>query len=686
VIVTIVQVLRPRILRALIVGVGLFLSSNLIYAEVFVEHKEGAIVSGVFRIWENDRGIFRSARKLRAEIPLPGGAWTVRYITEIQSNHQSPVKGMVVWLDSERDKQIIEHLSITVFERNQTNWNDTCERGLDQKMFVGMFSDCYQTTIENFMRNPSNKNQTEVRRRWIASGLTWDQNAIRTKRVFHREGYGITVLFHTINPRELGITPVPRLEDSPLHLSNLHRLSSNSKAVLDEYIAWSKSFHNLLSDRIYSIRQSDVQSSQVPLFAGFQASTLSSVSSVRVEESRRSSTITTSPSTTLSQSDYETWVKRKSETDKELAEISRRYYEKERQGSAPPVATDIFNFRVIASEPDSDGRFKITVNAGRSIRSFFIDGIDQGASPGTYQIERIARIGQTTSYDLVLVDSQGNTARQQLTVSRPEARIQAAQAPVLSPQLIKKSASRDAVAVIIGVADYRRVPRAEYADADARAFYDYARLGLGVQPENIRLLVNEKAESVEIFRTLRTWLPARVSSDKTDVYIFFSGHGLPSPDGKVLYILPSEVDRDYLERTAISQTELISIIAATKPRSAVLLLDSCYSGQTRSGQSLLADARPISVNAKLPDIPKNFSIFSASAPDQISYSSPDLKHGFFSFFVMKGLEGEADINKDGRITLGELRSYVGENVSRLASRENRKQTPMLVGNENQVLR
>jgi len=153
VIVTIVQVLRLRILRVLIVGVGLFLSSDLIYAEVFVEHKEGAIVSGVFRIWENDRGIFQSARKLRAEVPLPGGAWTVRYITEFQSNHQSPVKGVVVWLDSERDKQIIEHLSISIYERNQSNWNDTCERGLDQKMFVSMFSDYYQTRTNSTKSN-----------------------------------------------------------------------------------------------------------------------------------------------------------------------------------------------------------------------------------------------------------------------------------------------------------------------------------------------------------------------------------------------------------------------------------------------------------------------------------------------------------------------------------------------------
>jgi hypothetical protein len=46
------------------------------------------------------------------------------------------------------------------------------------------------------------------------------------------------------------------------------------------------------------------------------------------------------------------------------------------------------------------------------------------------------------------------------------------------------------VAIIIGIADYKNLPRADYANDDARAFYDYAIRGLGVRAENIKLLVD----------------------------------------------------------------------------------------------------------------------------------------------------------------------------------------------------
>jgi hypothetical protein len=343
-------------------------------------------------------------------------------------------------------------------------------------------------------------------------------------------------------------------------------------------------------------------------------------------------------------------------------------------------------FKASISAPNEDGLVEISVSAAVPIRSFRLNGLEQGpSSNGNYRIEQAARVGQKTTYELVLTDSKGSVARQSLSVFRPEALVSISSGEVLSPQKIRRSPQSDAVAIIIGVANYRRFPKAEYADSDARAFYDYARLSLGVPTDNIRLLIDDKAESVEVFRALKNWLPSRVNPGKTDVFLFYSGHGLPSMDGKSLYLLPPEVDRDYLERTAISQQEVISLINAAKPRSALLLLDSCYSGQTRSGQTLLADARPISIVAKTPDIPKTFTLFSASGPNEISSSSAELKHGVFSFFLMKGLEGDADLNKDGGITIAELKDFVSSKVKNWASRSNRTQNPMLIGNESKTL-
>jgi uncharacterized caspase-like protein len=117
-----------------------------------------------------------------------------------------------------------------------------------------------------------------------------------------------------------------------------------------------------------------------------------------------------------------------------------------------------------------------------------------------------------------------------------------------------------------------------------------------------------------------------------------------------------------------------------------MFIDSCYSGQSRTGTSLLASARPISIAPKAStDFPPNFMVISASAPDQISSSSPELKHGIFSYYLMLGMEGEADVNKDGQITVGEMQTYLSQHVSRRAIGMNRTQSPQTMGDLNRVL-
>ena len=100
----------------------------------------------------------------------------------------------------------------------------------------------------------------------------------------------------------------------------------------------------------------------------------------------------------------------------------------------------------------------------------------------------------------------------------------------------------------------------------------------------------------------------------------------------------------------------------------------------------MASARPVRIVAdEQEDIPDNFTIFSSSQLDQISSGLKEAKHGIFSYYLMKGLEGNADINKDKKITNGELLAYMDENVSQKASALGRQQNPSLVGDPNKVL-
>lgn len=121
-----------------------------------------------------------------------------------------------------------------------------------------------------------------------------------------------------------------------------------------------------------------------------------------------------------------------------------------------------------------------------------------------------------------------------------------------------------------------------------------------------------------------------------------------------------------LERTAISRKQLFSDIASAKPRSVTVFLDTCYSGTTRGAETLIA-SRPIAIKAKPQSIREGFTVMTAAAGDQTAKPLEEAKHGMFSYFLMKGMEGDADQNNDNKITAGELHQYVQQNVIQQSS-------------------
>jgi len=171
----------------------------------------------------------------------------------------------------------------------------------------------------------------------------------------------------------------------------------------------------------------------------------------------------------------------------------------------------------------------------------------------------------------------------------------------------------------------------------------------------------------------------------TEVYVYYSGHGLPTQDGQGLYLLPPRADREVIDDTAIPFSKINAALQLAKPRSVTIFMDACYSGQARTGETLLASARPISLRTENRLFPDGFTVITASQHDQISSSSPDLQHGIFSYYLMRGMEGDADANRDGKITLGEMQAYLAENVGRQAAMMSRKQVPQLIGDANQIL-
>jgi hypothetical protein len=257
----------------------------------------------------------------------------------------------------------------------------------------------------------------------------------------------------------------------------------------------------------------------------------------------------------------------------------------------------------------------------------------------------------------------------------------------LKPNNVKVKTDKNKIAIIIGIEKYENLTNldAKYANRDAKAFRTYATRALGIKPSNIKMLIDDKATRSQALKAFKLWLPKIAGKGGKDIHIFFAGHGLASDNGEDLYILPQDGESSLLEDTAISRVELISLINKVNPKSVTMFFDTCYSGQTRDERMLVASLRPIRIVADEQETPDNFTIFTASNYDQTSGSIEEAEHGMFSYYLMKGLEGKADENKDKKITNGELITYLKDNVSQEAFTQNRQQDPMLAGDPDKIL-
>ncbi len=70
-------------------------------------------------------------------------------------------------------------------------------------------------------------------------------------------------------------------------------------------------------------------------------------------------------------------------------------------------------------------------------------------------------------------------------------------------------------------------------------------------------------------------------------------------------------------------------------------------------------------------------ILCASAPNQVAQESDKLKHGVFTYHILKGLKGKVDTEPDGLIDVEELFKYVSMKV---LEETKRSQQPVLKAN------
>lgn len=253
----------------------------------------------------------------------------------------------------------------------------------------------------------------------------------------------------------------------------------------------------------------------------------------------------------------------------------------------------------------------------------------------------------------------------------------------------------DGVAVIIGNQDYADpLPDVRYASNDAEAMKAYVIDVLGFRPGNVIELTNAtKAQLEAVFGNasshegrLNNW----VRDGRSDVFIFYSGHGAPGLKDRRSYILPVDVDPELLEINGYGLDTLYGNLARINARHITLIMDACFSGLSPEGAVIKA-ASGLSIEPKRPDVAGDrFTIISAAADDQIASWDEARQQGLFTEYLLQALYGAADKpnfgNQDGAISLAEVQSYLNEEMTYAARRRfGRDQTAMIEGEGGLIL-
>ena len=338
-----------------------------------------------------------------------------------------------------------------------------------------------------------------------------------------------------------------------------------------------------------------------------------------------------------------------------------------------PNRTDTYNTFIRGRVTDNEGVMTVMVNGRKP-------GVK---ADGTFA-SRVKLAFGKNNISVQAEDVNGNVAERKFTIIREEFIPEETLADVDMPPKTRMN-NPNGVAVVIGVENYQYVSDATYAYNDAEVFREYLADTLGYKKSKIKIVTNSKATLAELNKLLgpNGWIARNVKAKTSDVVVYFSGHGIPDAKTKKTGLLPFDVDPNY--SVGMTLRDLYTTLGTLDAKSVTVFLDTCFSGQGREKQSLLADARGIMVVPLEKNIPKPMTVLSAATAGQISGPLKDKEHGLFTYYVLKGLGGAADSNKDKQLTVSELGSYVQANVKEQAAAKGWNQTPELQGASERVL-
>jgi uncharacterized caspase-like protein len=228
-------------------------------------------------------------------------------------------------------------------------------------------------------------------------------------------------------------------------------------------------------------------------------------------------------------------------------------------------------------------------------------------------------------------------------------------------------------AVVIGISHYAQsngqINDLRYADRDAQSMLDFLKspAGGGLADADTLVLLNGAATTESVRHALFNFLTKPQEQDTVVIYI--AGHGAPDPmDPRNLYLITADTKPDDMGGTAFPMWEMQDVFERIlKAKRVLTFADTCHSYgfsglRAGTGQKHANNL----INQYLQRYASKGQRAVITASDISESSFEDAKwgdgHGVFTYFLLRGLQGEADRNHDGVVTAGELFAYLQQSV------------------------
>lgn len=238
-------------------------------------------------------------------------------------------------------------------------------------------------------------------------------------------------------------------------------------------------------------------------------------------------------------------------------------------------------------------------------------------------------------------------------------------------------------AILVGVNEYEQQRKLDFCDKDMQGLKDALIKGKFTTADCIEVLVTGSTEKdktptmANINRALKN-LAAKTNENDT-VLFAFAGHGvsLPSRKGEEdfkQYLCPADAKVEFDADTGKFYTDTLlpledidrMIVENSKAKTRIMFLDAC-----RDQDVVVKTRSLVGMTPNIDDVRLGMKGFasqkldtgglfrlSSCAENQKAYEDKDTGHGVFSYHLIEGLNGKADADNNGRVTLDELKDYV----------------------------